>query len=54
MSQRLDGVCKVGKGRKQEQFTALLHYLNVNLLRDSFYALKRQASPGVDGVSWRE
>ena len=42
-----------GKGR-QERFTALLHHLNIDLLRDSFYALKRQASPGVDGVTWQE
>ena len=54
MSQRLDGVRKAAKGRKQEQFTALLHHLSVDLLRDSFYALKRQASPGVDGVTWQE
>jgi group II intron reverse transcriptase/maturase len=32
----------------------LLHHLNIELLRDSFYALKRQASPGVDGVRWEE
>jgi group II intron reverse transcriptase/maturase len=54
MSQGLDGVRKAAKGRKQEQFTALLHHLDIDLLRDSFYALKRQASPGVDGVSWQE
>src|SRR5215470_7248398 len=24
------------------------------ILRESFYALKRQASPGVDGVTWQE
>jgi group II intron reverse transcriptase/maturase len=54
MSQRLDGVRKAAKGRRQEQFTALLHHLDVDLLRDSFYALKRQASPGVDGVRWQE
>ncbi|HYM08817.1 MAG TPA: reverse transcriptase domain-containing protein [Terriglobales bacterium] len=28
--------------------------MSVNLLRDSFYALKRQAAPGVDGVTWDE
>ncbi len=39
---------------RQERFTALLHHLNIELLRDSFYALKRQASPGVDGVRWEE
>jgi len=54
MSQGLDGVRKAAKQRKQEQFTALLHHLNIDLLRDSFYALKRGASPGVDGVRWRE
>ena len=28
--------------------------MTLNLLQDSFYALKRQASPGVDGVTWQE
>jgi len=40
--------------RKRERFTALLHHLNVALLRDSFYARKRQAAPGVDGITWQE
>ena len=53
MSQGLDGVRKAAKDRKQEQFTSLLHHLSIDLLRDSFYALKRKASPGVDGVSGR-
>src|SRR4029077_19775257 len=43
MSQGLDGVRKAAKERKQERFTALLHHLNVELLRDSFYALPRKA-----------
>jgi group II intron reverse transcriptase/maturase len=54
MSQGLDGVRKVARERKQERFTALLHHLNVDLLRDSFYALQRKASPGIDGVTWQE
>jgi RNA-directed DNA polymerase len=54
MSQGLGGVRKVARERKQERFTALLHHLNVDLLRDSFYALQRKASPGVDGVTWQE
>ena len=36
------------------RFTALLHHLTVGLLRDSFYALKRKAAPGVDSVTWEE
>ena len=54
MSLGLDGVRQAARKKKQEQFTALLHHLSVGLLRDSFYALKRQASPGVDGVTWQE
>jgi len=50
----LDGVRKAAKESKQERFTALLHHLNIGLLRDCFHALKRQASPGVDGVRWQE
>jgi hypothetical protein len=36
------------------RFTALLHHVTIHLLRDSFYALKQQAAPGVDGVTWKE
>jgi RNA-directed DNA polymerase len=53
-SQGLGGVRQVATERKQERFTALLHHMTCALLRDSFYALKRQASPGVDGVTWQE
>jgi RNA-directed DNA polymerase len=34
--------------------TALLHPRTVDLLRESFYSLKRKAAPGVDGVRWQE
>src|ERR1700731_336780 len=54
MSQGLNGVRNAAKDRKQERFNALLHHLSVDLLRDSFFALKRQAAPGVDGVTWQE
>jgi len=54
VSQGLSGVRQAARERKQERFTALLHHLTVTLLRDSYYALKRQAAPGVDGVTWKE
>jgi group II intron reverse transcriptase/maturase len=54
VSQGLDGVRQVARERKQERFTALLHHVTVDLLRASFFALKRNAAPGVDGVTWRE
>jgi len=54
VSQGLGGVRQVAKEKRQERFTALLHHVSMNLLRDSFFALKRQAAPGVDGVTWKE
>jgi RNA-directed DNA polymerase len=54
VSQGLGGVRRTAQARKQERFTALLHHLTVDLLRESYYALKRNAAPGVDGISWQE
>jgi RNA-directed DNA polymerase len=53
-SQGLKGVRKAARERKQERFTTLLPHLTVDLLRDSYHALKRDAAPGVDGVRWAE
>ena len=36
------------------QFTALLHHVTIELLRDSYLRLKKKAAPGVDGVTWEE
>src|SRR6266850_494541 len=52
--QGLRGVREAAKARRQERFTALLHHLSVDLLLDSYYALKRLSAPGVDGVAWKE
>ncbi len=54
MSQGLSGVRQAARERKQERFTALLHHVTVELLRESFEALQKNAAPGVDGVTWRE
>jgi RNA-directed DNA polymerase len=54
VSQGLSRVRQAAKERRKERFTARLHHMSVGLLRDSFYALKRQAAPGVDGVTWQE
>src|SRR5437870_1665377 len=54
VSQGLAGVRKTARENKEMKFTALLHHLTVDLLRESFYALKRKAAPGVDGITWQE
>lgn len=51
-SSALLGVREVARREKRTRFTALLHHVTVTHLRDSFYALKREARPGVDGVTW--
>ena len=54
VSQGLVGVRKAAREHQEMKFTALLHHLTVELLRESFYALKRKAAPGVDGLTWQE
>jgi RNA-directed DNA polymerase len=53
VSQGLGGVRQKARAGKQERFTALLHHLTIDLLRESYFALQRSAAPGVDGVSWQ-
>jgi RNA-directed DNA polymerase len=52
MSHGLDRVRQAARERKGERFTALLHHVDVELLRAAYGWLKREASAGVDGVTW--
>ena len=52
--QALNRVRKVARRRKKERFFALLHHISVDLLRQAFYELKRDAAPGVDGLRWED
>jgi RNA-directed DNA polymerase len=52
VSPGLQRVRKVAREDKGAQFTALLHHVTPNALRESYLELKRQAAPGVDGVTW--
>ena len=54
VSQGLERVRTAAREHREMRFTALLHHMTVDLLRESFYALKRKAAPGVDGVTWHE
>lgn len=53
VSQGLFGVRDAAKKDKELRFTALLHHVTQQQLRDSFDALQRQAAPGVDQITWR-
>jgi RNA-directed DNA polymerase len=50
----LERVRQAAKGNREMKFTALLHHINTDQLRRSYYRLKRRAAPGVDGVEWQE
>ena len=47
VSQGLGGVREAARRDKKQKFTALLHHVTIDLLRDSYYSLKRKAAPGV-------
>jgi group II intron reverse transcriptase/maturase len=53
MSPGLDRVRQAAKARKKERFTALLHHVTAELLKEAYFALKRDAAPGVDGLTWK-
>lgn len=48
----LEGVRRRAKEDRTCCFTSLLHHITPELLRKSFYELKRKAAPGVDDVTW--
>ena len=39
---------------RRDKLTALLHHLSVDVLRASFFGLKKFAAPGVDEMTWTE
>ena len=39
---------------RQDKLTALLHHINIDVLRASFFGLKKTAAPGVDEMTWIE
>ena len=52
VSQALERIRTAARQRKKERFTALLHHVSTELLREAFGELKRNAAPGVDGLTW--
>lgn len=53
-SRGLFGVHEAAQRDKKMRFTNLFHHLTPELLRSSFFDLKKDAAPGVDGTTWRD
>jgi group II intron reverse transcriptase/maturase len=50
----LERVRQAAKKDRKTRFTALLHHIyDPDTLRAAYFALKREAAPGVDGETWR-
>jgi RNA-directed DNA polymerase len=50
----LERVREAARKDRKLKFTALLHHVSIDMLRDSYFSLKKQAAPGVDGMTWEE
>jgi group II intron reverse transcriptase/maturase len=53
-SRGLLGIRQAAQKDKNLKFTSLMHHLTPELLRSSFFDLKKQAAPGVDGETWSD
>ena len=54
VTQALGRIRQAAKQRKKEKFTTLFHHISVELLRLSFFEIKKDAAPGVDGLMWQD
>jgi RNA-directed DNA polymerase len=52
VSSDLDRVRQVARKDRDVRFTALLHHVSVDRLREAYRAISPSAAPGVDGVTW--
>src|SRR5215467_6046175 len=52
VSQALERVRIAARQRRKEKFTSLLHHIDPARLKMAFFAIKRDAAPGVDGMTW--
>jgi group II intron reverse transcriptase/maturase len=54
VSQDLERVRLAARKDREARFTALLHHITVDRLREAYLAISPVAAPGVDGVRWRD
>jgi group II intron reverse transcriptase/maturase len=53
VAQGLARIRQAARQGKETRFTTLLPHAHIDHLREAFFALKRNAAPGVDGVTWQ-
>jgi RNA-directed DNA polymerase len=54
VSRALERIREAARKDRKQRFTALLHHVYaVERLRESYFRLRREATPGIDGETWR-
>ena len=51
-SEGIGRVRQAAQARQTERFTTLLHHIDAALLSQAYHWLRRDAAPGVDGITW--
>ena len=51
VSQALERIRQVARQRKKGRFTSLFHHISIEQLRQAYFELKKDAAPGVDGLT---
>jgi group II intron reverse transcriptase/maturase len=55
VKQALERIRQAAEREKGGKLTSLMHHIySVDTLREAYYRLEREASPGVDGITWRQ
>jgi RNA-directed DNA polymerase len=44
---------RAARQSKSVRFTALLHHVTIDLLKQSYLSLERDSAPGIDDVTWQ-
>ena len=52
-SNGLAAVRQAARQSKSVRFTALLHHITIDLLKQSYFSLERDSAAGIDGVTWQ-
>jgi group II intron reverse transcriptase/maturase len=54
VSSALRRIRQAAERDKRVKFTSLMHHIySVDMLREAYFSLKREAAPGIDGETWR-
>src|SRR3979411_204485 len=52
-SNRLIAVRRAARRSKSARFTALLHHITIDLLKQSYLSLQRDSAPAIHGMTWQ-